>query len=185
MADDLGYTCSCCGEYHAELPLGYSTVAPDVWDPSFEGDDASMLSSDQCVIKAQHFFVRGLIEIPVLGSPDVFSWGVWVSLSRANFSRALDLWNTPGRESERPYFGWLCTSLGPYSPSTLYLKTHVHTRATGQRPLVELEPTDHPLAVEQRTGITRERVREIAETLLHPRTHDGGPSGGGRVEGGR
>ncbi|SFF35346.1 hypothetical protein SAMN05421541_109131 [Actinoplanes philippinensis] len=38
----------------------------------------------------------------------------------------------------------------------------------GRRPLIELEPSDHPLAVEQRTGITLDRVRQIAETLLHP-----------------
>jgi hypothetical protein len=38
----------------------------------------------------------------------------------------------------------------------------------GQRPLVELEPTDHPLAVEQREGITIARVQEFAELLQHP-----------------
>jgi hypothetical protein len=43
----------------------------------------------------------------------------------------------------------------------------VHTREVGQRPRIELEPTDHPLAVEQRQGITRERVQEIAEIVLH------------------
>jgi hypothetical protein len=31
-----------------------------------------------------------------------------------------------------------------------------------------LEPTEHPLAVEQREGVTMARVREIAEMLLHP-----------------
>jgi hypothetical protein len=162
-----GYTCSCCGEFHAELPFDYSTMAPDAWDLSFEDRPDSMLSSDQCIIKAENFFVKGKIEIPVIGSEQVFSWGVWVSLSRDNFACALDLWNTPGRESEKPYFGWLTTALGLYSPSTLLLKTNVHTRPVGQRPLVELEPTDHPLAVEQRTGITMDRVREIAETVLH------------------
>ncbi len=40
-------------------------------------------------------------------------------------------------------------------------------QAVGQRPLIELEPTDHPLAAEQRAGITLARVQEIAETLLH------------------
>lgn len=40
-------------------------------------------------------------------------------------------------------------------------------RSWPPRPLVELEPTDHPLAVERRTGITLGRVQEIAETLLH------------------
>ena len=104
----------------------------------------------------------------------MFSWGVWVSLSRENFSRAADLWDTPGRESEKPYFGWLTTELPIYSPSTINLKTHVHTRPIGERPLVELEPTEHPLAVEQRTGITRDRVREIAEALLHGTGHESG-----------
>jgi hypothetical protein len=168
MANDLGYTCSCCGEYHAELPMGYSTTAPDVWDQSFADDPDSMLSSDQCVIKGQHYFIKGLIEIPVIGREDTFSWGVWVSLSRDNFARALEMWNTPGREAEKPYFGWLTTELSLYSPSTLNLKTNAHTRPLGQRPFIELEPTDHPLAVEQRTGVTQDRVREIAEAVLHP-----------------
>lgn len=168
MANDLGFTCSCCGEYHAELPMSYSTMAPDVWDQTFADDPDSMLSSDQCVIKGQHCFIKGLIEIPVVGSEDPFSWGVWVSLSRDNFARALDMWNTPGREAEKPCFGWLTTELSLYSPSTLNLKTNAHTRPLGRRPFVELEPTDHPLAVEQRTGITQDRVREIAEAVLHP-----------------
>lgn len=172
MTSDLGFTCSCCGEHHAELPMNYSTTAPYVWDPSFADAPDCLLSSDQCVINAQHYFVKGLIEIPVIGSSDVFSWGVWVSLSRENFARAADLWDTPGRESEKPYFGWLTTELPIYSPSTINLKTHLHTRPIGQRPLIELEPTDHPLAVEQRTGITRDRVREIAEAVLHA-TNDG------------
>ena len=32
-----------------------------------------------------------------------------------------------------------------------------------------LKPTYHPLALEQREGITMARVREIAEALLHPK----------------
>ncbi|MFR9756314.1 DUF2199 domain-containing protein [Streptomyces sp. TR06-5] len=166
MAQEPGFTCTCCGKRHGELPMNYFAAAPYVWDPSFADAPDCLLSADQCVIRAQHYFVRGLIEIPVIGGDEVFSWGVWVSLSRDNFSRAGDLWDTPGRESEKPYFGWLTTELPTY-PSTLDLKTHVHTRPVGERPLVELEPTGHPLAVEQRTGITRDRVCEIAEALLH------------------
>ncbi|MFJ8281520.1 DUF2199 domain-containing protein [Streptomyces griseoviridis] len=148
--------------------MSYSTMAPDVWDPSFESEPDSMLSSDQCVIKGQHFFIRGLIEIPVIGSQDLFSWGVWVSLSSDSFAHALNVWNTEGREAEKPYFGWLSTELGLYSESTTNLKTNAHTRPVGKRPFIELEPTDHPLAVEQRTGITQDRVREIAIAVLHP-----------------
>lgn len=57
-------------------------------------------------------------------------------------------------------FGWLSTEL-PIYPDTINLKTNVHMRAVGIRPLIELEPTNHPLAMEQRNGITRLRVDDI------------------------
>jgi hypothetical protein len=50
--------------------------------------------------------------------------------------------------------------------STPNLKARVHGQFVGVRRLVEVEPTDHPLAVEQRQGIAWERVEEIAR-LLH------------------
>ncbi|MEU1951200.1 DUF2199 domain-containing protein [Nocardia rhamnosiphila] len=171
MIGDLGFRCSCCGAHHPELPMSYTTDAPAVWDPAFATADDCLLSSDQCVIRAQHYFVKGLIEIPVIDSDETFSWAVWVSLSSENYSRVTDLWNTAGREAEKPYFGWLTTDLSVYSPTTLDLKTRLHTRPVGERPFIELEPTDHPLAVEQRTGITRDRVRDIAEAMLHTPHH--------------
>ncbi|MFF9198427.1 DUF2199 domain-containing protein [Streptomyces sp. NPDC014779] len=168
MTTEPGFTCTCCGAHHAELPLHYAAEAPAVWEPAFADADDCLLSADQCVVHGQHYFVKGLIEIPVLGSDETFSWGVWVSLSAENFARAADRWNTPGREAETPYFGWLTTDLLTYPVTTLNLKTHVHTRPVGRRFSIELEPTAHPLAVEQRTGITMDRVREIAATVLHP-----------------
>ncbi|BCJ37058.1 hypothetical protein Athai_45610 [Actinocatenispora thailandica] len=167
MTSELGYLCSRCGVQHAELPTSYGTAAPDVWDASLESRADSMLSDDLCVVRDQHFFIKGLIEIPVVGSDEVFCWGVWVSLSRDSYSRAVDRWEEPGRERERPYFGWLSTELAVYSPGTTNLATNVHTRPVGERPFVELEPTDHPLAVEQRTGIGPDRIRAIAAAVRH------------------
>jgi hypothetical protein len=170
MLDKPGYLCHCCGERHDGLPMSYGTDAPAYWSPSFAGDESSTLEPELCIVRAQHFFVRARLVIPVVDASPAgdFEWGVWVSLSRPNFARALEIWTTPGRENEPPCFGWLSTELPLYQPSTLELKTNVHTQVVGERPLVELEPTDHPLAVEQRTGITLARVQEIAEALLHP-----------------
>jgi hypothetical protein len=163
-----GFRCRKCGKYHRELPLHFGVEAPLAYYdiPEAEREARTILSSDQCVIDEKYFFIVGNIDIPVIGHDEMFSWDVWVSLSLQNFKRAFELWTTPGRESEPPYFGWLSTSLPGY-PETLNLKTYVHTRAVGKRPFVELEPTDHPLAVEQRNGITWDRVREIAEMALH------------------
>lgn len=166
-----GYYCHSCGKHHDELPFAYVTDAPDAWlaIPVNERASRGELSSDTCVIDDQFFFVRGNVEIPVIGQPTHFAWGVWVSLSRGNFLRFEKLWERAGREKEPPYFGWLNTALPGY-PSTINLKTDVHTRPVGQRPIIELQSDDHPLAIEQRSGITIDRVREIAERLLHGRT---------------
>lgn len=167
MSAESGYVCGGCGERHDELPLGYRTQAPAYWSDDLDGDEESELNSDLCVIRADQFFIQGNIEIPVVDTGETFAWGVWVSLSRDNFARTNELWDRDGREAEPPYFGWLSTELPIYDPSTLQLRTNVHTSPVGQKPVIELEPTDHPLAVEQRTGITRARVQEIAERLLH------------------
>ncbi|MEV6212391.1 DUF2199 domain-containing protein [Kitasatospora sp. NPDC051914] len=157
--------CTCCGEQHEGPPMSYAPVAPPVWKRRYALRRDCLLTEDLCVVKGEHFYVRGLIELPVLDAEETFSWGVWVSLSAANFDRMQQLWDNPAREQEPPYFGWLTTEL-PYPEPTLLLKTHVHTQSVGSRPLIELEPTDHPLAVEQREGITMARVHEFAEMLL-------------------
>jgi hypothetical protein len=148
--------------------MSYVAEAPVYWEaiPSEERQRRGELSSDQCAIDGEHFFVLGRLEIPIVGESERFAWNVWVSLSETNFVRMRELWNKQGRECEPPYFGWLSTSL-PCYPDTLNLKTHVHTRLVGERPFVELEATDHPLAIEQRNGITMQRVQEIAECVLH------------------
>lgn len=163
-----GYTCKSCGEFHPGLPLSYGAEAPVYWEsiPAEERQQRGELSTDQCVIDDEHFFVLGRLEIPVIGKTERFSWLVWVSLSEQSFARVHELWKIEGREREPPYFGWLSTSL-PCYPDTLNLKTHVHTRPVGERPFVELDATDHPLALEQRNGITMQRVQEIAECVLH------------------
>ncbi len=163
-----GFRCASCGQYHDSLPLAYGPPAPELYYRLPEAERASRceLSLDACVIDEKHCFIVGNLEIPIVDSPEIFRWDVWVSLSFENFTRMCTLWETEGRESEPPYFGWLSTQLPTY-PETLSLKTYVHTRKVGQRPSIQLEATDHPLAVEQRTGITMDRVREIAEAVLH------------------
>jgi hypothetical protein len=56
------------------------------------------------VIKAEHFLVRGRLVIPVTdAAPDTeFDWGVWVSLSRDNFTRAYLCRPPPGGSGSSP-----------------------------------------------------------------------------------
>lgn len=163
-----GFLCATCGEHHDDLPMCLGSPAPALWHsiPESERGENSGLSSDQCVIQGKHFFVLGRLLLPVIDGPGPFVWLVWVSLSEKSFLRVCDLWEKEGRESEPPYFGWLQSAL-PYEPTTLSLKTSVQTSHVGDRPIVTLEATDHPLAIEQQHGITMARVQEIAEVALH------------------
>lgn len=163
-----GFICSTCGQYHEEVPMCFGPLAPALYFsiPEEERESRCVLSSDQCIIDEKHFFIIGRIVIPVTDGPEPFVWLAWVSLSEKNFERASKLWNKKGREKEPPYFGWLQSAL-PYSESTLNLKTLVHTKPVGERPLIELEETEHQLAVEQHHGITMSRVQKIVEAALH------------------
>lgn len=158
-----GYICSCCGEYHAELPLNYGSPAPVYYEEATKRERKKRfeLNDDLCVMDGEHFFIRGCLEIPVIGLDEPFVWGVWVSLSEENFELTLEHWDDPDREKLEPMFGWLSTAL-PLYPETINLKTYVHTRSMDLRPYIELEPTDHPLSIEQRQGMTMDRVKEIA-----------------------
>ncbi|WAL65903.1 DUF2199 domain-containing protein [Amycolatopsis cynarae] len=167
MTSHERFRCTLCAEEHAGPPLSYGTRAPAYWRDDLASQPGNLLTADQCVIANEHFFIRARIVLPIVDSSDAFEWSAWVSLSPDNYQRACGLWNDPARVNERPYFGWLSTELTPYTPTTLNLKTMVHQTPVGLTPVVELEPTDHPLARQQRDGITVEQIQTLAEQLLH------------------
>src|SRR5207249_10099644 len=101
-----------------------------------------------------------------IGRSDHVAYGGRLSLSPDNFERYQALFDERDPSQEPPYFGWFCNQLPGY-PDTLNLKTKVYLRPYPQRPRIELEPTGHPLAVEQRNGITLERLQEILEANKH------------------
>lgn len=165
---DHAWTCRCCGKQYNSLPLDFGFDAPHHWlvIPQDERSRFGELDSDVCRIE-DDIFVRGVIEIPITGLNEPFRWGAWTSVSAESFTRILDLWNAPVIENEPPKFGWLCNTISVY-PDTLHLRTNLYLRSGNKRPLIELDPTDHPLAIEQRQGISIERVEEIV-TALSPR----------------
>lgn len=161
------FKCVSCDEWHEGMPA-FGALAPlDYYAvPNEERGERCELTSDTCIVDHEFFFVRGCLDIPVHGADERFSWGVWVSLSKANFDKFLLCFDEPKRSHIGPFFGWLSAAL-PLYPSTQNLKTHVHLRDNNVRPYIEVEPTDHPLAVEQRNGISVDRVAEIYAYHMH------------------
>jgi len=164
MASLFSYHCATCGKLHEGSP-GFSFGAPDYYHMASDVDKAaSQLTDDTCVLSQLgelHYFVRVCLDIPIHGFQDPFSWGVWASMSKKSFSTYQRRPTRPG-----PYFGWFSNNL-PCYPETLEIKTQIHPRRKGLRPWIELEPTQHPLAVDYYQGISPERAREIAEMIQH------------------
>lgn len=163
-----GFWCAACGKWHDELALDYGFDEPRNLAEldADERERYATVDGDFVVIAYEDQtdrFMRGVLEIPITDADEVFRYGVWVSLSEASYDAARAAYRD--QIAAGPFFGWLCNRLPNY-PDTVSLATMVHVRAQF-RPTIELEPTDHPLAVEQREGITMSRVEEIIAGVSH------------------
>ena len=160
----MSYRCSTCGELHDGLPDIGMDYPDYYWDvPEEERPQRIGFTSDTCVIDDEDFFIRGVIEIPIHDYPRNFGLGVWVSQKRENFDTYLENFDS---SEIGPFFGWLCNSVAYYEEETLLLKTMAHFRGEGLRPRIEVEPTDHPLAMAQRDGISLEKAWEVVHFYM-------------------
>lgn len=163
------YKCATCGQIHTGLPMSFALEFPDQYANMTrdERDARSVIGSDQCIIDQQWFFIRGCLEIPIVGLDEVFLWGLWASIKEEVFDQIEACWELQGRErSHGPFKGRLANSLAEY-PETLNLKTKIVVQPVGARPLFVIEESAHPLAIEQSSGITRERTAKMASLSLH------------------
>lgn len=161
--DDFEFKCSQCDEVHKGVP-GFGTKAPIYYFGIAEEErhQRAQLSSDTCIIDQKEYFVRGCLELPVTSTAEPFVFGAWISLSEEDFLRFLDLLDVAEREEEPPMVGWFSSWFWEYE-QTERLKARIHFRNDGIRPLIELEPTEHPLALAQRQGLTRQETIGIYE----------------------
>jgi hypothetical protein len=172
MGDSIAFEfdCAACGERHVGVPaLGYDAPAPyDELDEEARRTRATK-TSETCVLEDEdgtHRFVRAVLEIPIHECDDVVSFGVWVSMSEKSFD---EYHAVSDQDVEAGWFGHLCNRLHGY-PDTYALTTDVVHVGPGKRPFVHVQSRDqesHPLFVDQRSGLTRERARELVTQLLH------------------
>jgi hypothetical protein len=160
----MAFKCSSCGETHDDLP-DIGDDKPYYWYTIPENERAArvQLTEDTCTIDGEDYFIRGVIHIPVHDYHRDFGFGVWVSQKKENFDQYL---SAPDSEQVGPFFGWLSSEINYYNESTLNLKTMAHFAGGGLRPRIEVEQSNHPLAMDQSEGITLDRAWGIAHFYL-------------------
>lgn len=165
----MGFRCRICGNLHDELLFDLAFDEPLHVAELDEAARARQVTSlgDFRILRRDddtHYFILGLIELPIIGTREHLRYAAWTTLSATSFEAATSAYRD--LTVAGPFFGWLANDIPDYPP-TAALPTQVYVRA-GMRARIELEPSTHPLAVEQRSGITLERVQMIVERQLHP-----------------
>jgi hypothetical protein len=120
-----------------------------------------------CGIDGESWFVRAVLQIPVIGHADCLEWGVWGTLSEANFKRYRVTFGDDDQSRLGPMFSWFASRLPEY-PDTLNLRCNIVPRDGGQRPLIEFHPDDdHALVLDKKHGISLERAIAFVVPVLH------------------
>lgn len=171
MAALFAFRCTSCDEIHEGSPsFGFDAPSPYNRLSEEERQSIAHLSDDCCVIaypEGTQYFVRALLEVPILGVQEPFLWGVWVSASEKSFQRYLDTFDAP--QPGDGFFGWLANRIGVY-PSEQSRGADVWIQTDGTRPRVMLHQSkddSDALPRDQRDGISVKRAQQLAEQAMH------------------
>lgn len=120
-------------------------------------------SNDWCVIDGERFFLRGVLPLAVLEVGDEYCIGAWVEVDPPVFERVCALWDEDGR-GEAPFAARLANRIQGQA-DTLGLEARLQLSEPGRRPRIYLPAGSHPLAGEQRDGISLHRAHEYTAQI--------------------
>lgn len=171
MAGIFAFRCARCDELHEGSP-SFGFNAPDHYAnlSDEQKEQLGWLSDDLCTItRGDHtdFFIRTVLDVPIHGVDEPFSWGVWVSVSAQSYERYVATYDAPVEGDG--FFGWVCNAIPGY-PNGEHLAADVFVQLHGLRPKLRLQTGTggtHPLIAEQHNGISVQKAQELAEFLMH------------------
>jgi hypothetical protein len=170
---DPSFVCRACGQKHGGV-FSVNMEKPFQWQggemqkgDALDIDPRNYLLEDFCVIDNKQFFIRCVLEMPVIGSGGtVFSFSTWVSLSAQDFDRYGDSFDSPDQSTLGTLAGKIANRLGAF-PDTLELPCAVRPQKGNLRPLLFIDSEEHPLAKAQKSGITFEQLLDFYAASGH------------------
>lgn len=169
--DGDSWVCPACGDRHEGPLTFFAQPAPELWATAplwarIRAGRSRSFRSFKTTGK-RRYFVRGHLMIPRLEQPDdPFGWSVWAEVDETDFRLLVDTLEDPQRVEQAPIRGHLDADL-PYEDPTRGLSVLLHQNPPGEvSDITVSEAEHHPLAIEQRNGITETRVAEIKHSLL-------------------
>jgi hypothetical protein len=141
-----------------DRPAEWTGGGPVGGDDPFDPDH--FLSADLCVIGGARFFVRSVIELPILGGGGrSLAYALWAEVSRPGFGVYFRTLEDPQADLGATLAGTLANRIAGYE-STLGQPCALRLRG-GERPLATLSESAHVLAREQTRGIALDRMLDL------------------------
>ena len=160
----MTFVCKRCGQTHEGLPgiaFDQPWYAHDV--PRDQRSERVQLTDDLCIVDNEYYFIRGVILIPIRDYPEPLVIGAWVSQKKENYDTYV---NNIDSADIGPFFGWLSNEFLFGGESAAHLKTMVHFQGSSERPHIQLEPTEHPLAMAQTNGLSLDEAVDFVHPYL-------------------
>jgi hypothetical protein len=166
------FRCECCGEIHRGSPsFAYKRPFAYFLVPEGERETRIEIGSDTCAIDGEAFYIRTILEIPIDGADEPFTWGLWVSQSEDSFERYRATYDDD--QSGDGSFGWLTVTMPLYDRvgprrDLEQIPCDVNWAPPGERPVLVPHESDHSIYHDFTSGISWERAIELARAMMHP-----------------
>ena len=165
--DNIYFRCPSSSKLHKGLPdLVNDAPGPFYGVPEAERERRCVLHSDFCIIDDAQYYIRCVLEIPIQGEAhDRLGWGIWCQVDARDFEAYGETFAQDRQSHLGPFYGVLANTLTGY-PETMGLPCRIILKDGGLRPLIELEPGNHPLIAHQRQGITLKQAISFASRVM-------------------
>jgi len=174
--EGVRFKCGSCDAWHVGVP-NWHFGGPDAVTAMAPAERAQRAAreGDAIVVDEKFCFVLALLELPVQGMPEPYAWGVWVNIRGRDVASFVELYNDEHRPAGATFEGRLGNSIPGY-PETRNLPVRLVVRPFPTRPLAEVVDDTHPLAHDQRAGVSQEALRRQITPLFARERPDAGPA---------
>lgn len=159
--------CAHCNEEHTEVEPAFRR--PDAFFAVPEAERAARVfeSDDLVSIDDEAFFLRGVVQLPVLGREAGYAWGFWVKVAKAHFEVYRRYFDDDPPPEHAGFPGTLANQTR-WLPPTLGLPVHVHLGRGRSRPGFVMLDDAHELTRHQTQGVPLALVEHWTSVISSP-----------------